>query len=357
MKRDDMYDAVTNIDDDIIEEAKILPRRRKAGLPRYWKQITCAAAAVVLVCVIAVALLSTVRMGSSASDMSLLTEDYNESGGTNGIAAEQDIADAGVNSYDYNSYDAKTAAGTTSSPQEANEDGSTDMPASGQKLVKTLNITAQTKDFDKCMQSITQKASELGGYVESSSMSGLSEQADRTASVTLRIPSGSLDDMTGIFSDILTITYSSETTKDVTLDYVDTESRLKALRTEQDALLRLLEEADKLSDVMTLQSQLTNVRYQIESYESRMRTMENKVSYATVKMSIYETDKVKKVDKSFTGEVKSRFMNSIDSIINAARSFAIWFIGSLPYIVIIAIVVIIVLLIIRKIRRKKYLSN
>lgn len=63
------------------------------------------------------------------------------------------------------------------------------------------------------------------------------------------------------------MTYDSKTTEDVTLEYVDTESHLKALKTEEETLLALLEKAEKLSDVFEIQEELTNVRYQIESYE------------------------------------------------------------------------------------------
>ena len=68
----------------------------------------------------------------------------------------------------------------------------------------------------------------------------------------------------------------------MTLQYVDTESRLYRVRTEQESLLRLMEQAEQLEDVIAVQGRLTEVNYEIQSYESRLRAMDNQVTYSTL---------------------------------------------------------------------------
>ena len=68
--------------------------------------------------------------------------------------------------------------------------------------------------------------------------------------------------------------------------YVDMQSHVKALRTEQNTLLELIEKADKLKDIIALQSQLTQVRYEIESYESQLRMYDNRVNYSTLNLTV-----------------------------------------------------------------------
>ena len=84
------------------------------------------------------------------------------------------------------------------------------------------------------------------------------------------------------------ITYRQENVEDVTLDYVDVESRKKMLETEQQRLLELLETAESLDDILTIESRLTEVQYELDSKESQLRTYDNQIDYSTVYLDINE---------------------------------------------------------------------
>ena len=75
------------------------------------------------------------------------------------------------------------------------------------------------------------------------------EEKNRSADLTIRIPAEKLDELTEEIQAGASVTGIRENTEDVTLQYVDTESRLSALRTEQESLLRLMEQAEQLEDV------------------------------------------------------------------------------------------------------------
>ena len=62
-----------------------------------------------------------------------------------------------------------------------------------------------------------------------------------------------------------TVTYTNKSSEDITLDYVDVESRIEALEVEQERLLALLESAQDLESVIQLESRLSEVRYQLET--------------------------------------------------------------------------------------------
>ena len=53
---------------------------------------------------------------------------------------------------------------------------------------------------------------------------------------------------------------------DVTLRYVDVDSHKKALETEQERLLALLEKAENVEDIITIENRLSDVRYELENY-------------------------------------------------------------------------------------------
>ena len=78
----------------------------------------------------------------------------------------------------------------------------------------------------------------------------------------------------------------NESTENVTLQYVSTESRVKALEVEQERLLELLAKAETMEDILTIESRLTDVRYELESVTSQLRVLSNQVDYATIHLYI-----------------------------------------------------------------------
>ena len=139
------------------------------------------------------------------------------------------------------SYDAP-AAGL----QEANQDSSSLIGSvPGRKIIKNADMNVETRTFDEFIAYVNKALGELGGYIQSSSLNGsrYGREDLRYASITLRVPAEKLESFLSMIEGEGNVTYRNIYTDDVTLSYVDTESHLKALRTEQETLLGLLEKA------------------------------------------------------------------------------------------------------------------
>ena len=95
--------------------------------------------------------------------------------------------------------------------------------------------------------------------------------------MTARIPAKRLDEFVQRVGEQSNITNKEERVEDVTLQYVDLESRKKALATEQDRLLELLEKAESVEDIISIEARLSDVRYELESMESQLRTLNNQI--------------------------------------------------------------------------------
>ncbi len=97
---------------------------------------------------------------------------------------------------------------------------------------------------------------------------------------------------------------------------MDLESHKKALVTEQDRLLELMEQAETVEDIITIEGRLSEVRYQIESMESQLRTYDNKVDYSTVYLYINEVRRYSPSEEAGVGErIKSGFLKSLDGVV------------------------------------------
>ena len=227
---------------------------------------------------------------------------------------------------------------------------------SSRKLIRTFDLDAETTDFDNLVAQLQQETQNLGGYVESSYVNGNSYYTEysRYASLTLRIPKDKTDDFLGTVGELANVTSKSENVEDVTLTYTDLKSHVEALQAEQAQLMKLMEQAETVEDTMSIQSRLTDVRYELESYMSQLKVYDNQVDYDTVNISIQEVK-----NETPTGELSigqkmlNGLENSLRAIAESAKNLCIWFVASIPYFVILFVVIFAVVSIIKKIRKKK----
>ena len=228
---------------------------------------------------------------------------------------------------------------TASSGENANLTGA----AAGRKIIKNGDLSIQTKEFDDFITNLNGTILAMGGYVESSRINGNSYSRSssnmRSANITVRIPAENLDVFCDQVSDLGNVTYKNLYTRDVTLTYVDLESHVKALRTEQQTLMDLLEKAQSIEDIITIQSRLSNVLYEIESYESTLRTFDDQIAYSSVTLSIQEVQRETAVEKETASEeIARRFKENWEDVKEGATRFGINFVSDLPIIIVWAII-------------------
>lgn len=230
-----------------------------------------------------------------------------------------------------------------------------------QKIIWTVDMEVETLEFDSFLSNLEQEVQRFGGYLESSSVSGSSIQytSNRYGTVTVRIPSAQLDAFLDQVGKIGTVTYTNKSSEDITLDYVDVESRIEALEVEQERLLALLESAQDLESVIQLESRLSEVRYQLENYRSTQNRYDSLIDYSTVSLSIQEVQRVTTVhDQSVGQRIAAGWSDTLYRLKNGCVDFFVWFVVNLPYLLIWAVlagVVVWLCLRHRKKRRKKAL--
>lgn len=255
-------------------------------------------------------------------------------------------------------YDAPAEGAPEFGRTETGSASATALPAD-RKLIRTIRMDAETEDLTALLDSLTARIAELGGYVETKEQyngSAYSGYRRRNLSVTVRIPADKADEFVAQVGKNANVVSSSETVEDVTLQYVDTESQVKALETEQERLMELLAQAESLDDILLIEGRLTDVRYELERYASYLRTLENQISYATVYIDITEvTEYTPVVEEEPTAweRIVRGFGRSIRNIGKGVKEFFIGIIIISPYLVILGLIIAIPLLIVFRGRGKK----
>lgn len=238
----------------------------------------------------------------------------------------------------------------TASPDAGVEDG--------RKLIETVKLEVETREFGEMMSALETQVQNLGGYIESMDSYNGSSYSDsdgrKNASLTIRLPSTETDNFLETVAEAGNIVRRNDTVEDVTLSYVDMEGRRDTLRTEQSRLLAFLDKAETLEDIITLEERLSEVRYQLESMESKLRTMDNLIEYSTVIINISEVQELTPVENPTAWErITNGFADSVGSIVHGVQELLIWILVRIPYLAIWGILIAVVVRLIRKHSKKK----
>jgi len=226
------------------------------------------------------------------------------------------------------------------------------------KLIRNINVCLETEKFEPVKANIKKNIETLGGYIENSSeyLGGYYSNSNRNAYITARIPADTTDQFLNTsFSDAF-ITSMDENTEDVSLRYSDLQTKLKTLEAERDRLMELIKEAEDVDSIIALEARLSEIRYELESIQSNLKSYDNRVSYSTVWISINEVKRVEaSVKASFGERVASGFRSSSEALFEGIQDFAVWFISNILSIILVAgIGTGLVLLIIKIFKKRMY---
>lgn len=256
---------------------------------------------------------------------------------TNAPMAAESAMDAYAD-YDYSYERAEEAAAMKEQPAS---NGST-LPA-GRKWIITGNMETETDDLDAALSAIREKITALGGYIENQNSyngSTYNGRRYRNSNLTVRIPADRLDAFTDAVQGCVNVVSSSRDAQDVTLTYVDTESRIAALRTEQSRLMELLAQADNMSDLLEIEARLTDVNYELERYSSKLRTLDNQIDYATISLFISEVKEYTPVEEpGFFQRIRQGFTSNLQDLWETLQDLAVFVITNIPALILWGLVI------------------
>lgn len=222
------------------------------------------------------------------------------------------------------------------------------------KIIKTANMSAETKNFDEFLSTVENYLREKGGYIENKETNNNSDFSGRKCYLTIRIPEAELDGLMKKIGENATVTYEIIIANDVTDSYNDSQRQIEVLETEQERLLELLKKAESLDDILEIESRLTQIRYELSSYEQQLEEYDNSVSYSAISLNISEVERetVAKTDSFFT-KVSEGFMTSISDIGNGFADIAVGFLSIIPYLVLISVILLVAYFIVKAIIKRK----
>jgi hypothetical protein len=153
------------------------------------------------------------------------------------------------------------------------------------RIVRSADVALETpnRSFDRTLQSISDIATSLGGYV---SQSDINEGSQKSATVLLRVPSGRFQEALDHLKQLSSVKSYSTKGEDVSKQYVDLQARLNSLRAQSAAMTRLLDKATSVSDILTVQQQLGQLQQQIEESQAEISYLDQSTTFASLAVTL-----------------------------------------------------------------------
>ncbi len=148
-------------------------------------------------------------------------------------------------------------------------------------IVRTGSIIIEVAKIDDALLQVRTAIAGLGGYVSDSDQANQGDQV--AASITYRVPVARWQDALDAVGKIATKVDSSKTNAvEITGQVLDLGARIDNLRTTETALQAIMSRATKISDVLDVESKLSDVQGQIEQLSTQQAHLKDQASLATL---------------------------------------------------------------------------
>jgi Domain of unknown function (DUF4349) len=156
-------------------------------------------------------------------------------------------------------------------------------------VIRTAQLTVEVSaDMESALAQARQIATRGGGYVSASNthVEKVNDQDRMVADLTLQVRSDAADSTLSDLRGLGKVTSETSGSQDITEEYVDLTSNLRNLQASETAILKLMDKASQIQDVLALQRELTNVRGQIERIQGRKTYLERRSDMATITLAL-----------------------------------------------------------------------
>lgn len=316
-----------------------LSQRDRNRVPSTQRRLAAvAAAAVALVAIAAVIGWSGATNRETASTVG---DRSARSGGSNGVA-ESSTADPGAVATTVAADRGAATSADEASATEAQAGEGTDEASFGTgqvpgapaeaKIIRTgdLQVELREGEFDAATVRLTTIATNAGGFVSSSETSALDDRP--RGSLTLRVPAERFDEVVGLVGEVGDVTAVTTSSQDVTGEYTDVASRLKALMAEREQINLVLARAESIPDILSVRDRLSFVQGEIETLQGRQQVLDDQTSLSTLTVSLSEaadpgavtTPAERSGFAKFRTDVTDRFTDGARAIALGMASMAPW---------------------------------
>jgi hypothetical protein len=194
----------------------------------------------------------------------------------------------------------------------------------GEKILKTGNVSLETNTFDSIVDELRFAAVNSGGFVENANIYdrnydyyNRAGNRSRVCSMTLRVPREQFDSVLALVSGLGKLMSSDQSSEDVTAQYYDTARRLETKKVEEERVLEMIAQATEIDDLLALEERLGLIRTDIELYQTQLLNIDRMAAYSTINVTLTEvlTEEYIIVSDDLGGRLQLAFMRGINNTV------------------------------------------
>ena len=225
-------------------------------------------------------------------------------------------------------------AGAASADGQAQTDDSTQRQTE-REIIRTGMVELRVEDFDATRAHLRQRVQAMGGYVGGSGETRHSQDDTNWSSgyLVVRVPAERFSNMLSVAREQGVVRSEETSTEDVTDRLVDLEARMTNLEERRTRLRSFYDRANSTEELLRVEERLSDVQGEIERLEAERRSLENQVSYATLRIELSErpeTGPSATTDRS----LGSAFFDSVATLVDLGQWSVLFLAGTVPYLVV-----------------------
>jgi len=227
---------------------------------------------------------------------------------------------------------AKEESAANSLYEKPNSPAENDSKVIEQKIIKTGDIKFETNDLGATYNQMITAVKKHNAIIQNDTEGN--EYGSVFRKLIVRVPSKNFDAFLSDISKGVSYFDNKEiSSQDVTEEYIDIDARLKAKKVLEARYLELLKKANKVSEMLEIEAQLSAIREEIEAKEGQLRYMQSQISMSTLTIEFYKTVAN---EGGATISYGSKIWNAITSGFNSISSFFIGLLSIWPFLIILA---------------------
>lgn len=199
-----------------------------------------------------------------------------------------------------------------------------------QKIIKEGNLRFESNDLNATYTQIQNAAKSYKATIQNDT-----EGKDYTSifrRLIIRVPSKDFDlFLKDISKGVAYFDNKEISSQDVTAEYIDIDARLKAKKVLENRYLELLKKANKVSEILEIEQQLSAIREEIEAKEGQLNYLQNRVSFSTITIEFYKSVAN---ESGITVSYGMKIWTAIKSGFNSISSLFINLLSIWPFIII-----------------------
>lgn len=182
-------------------------------------------------------------------------------------------------------------AGSLIQPSAAGAPATLPSPGGGfqQSVVRTASVSVRVPrgHFADAWSQAVGVAGRFGGLVSNSTAQTVNGRLD-SGSLTIRVPSTSLDPALAALGSLGTVSSQSTTSQDESGQVASNAAQLTALQAEETQYLQLLPQAKSTADILAIEQPLAAVTQQIQTLQASQSYLQNQVAMASIQATLSE---------------------------------------------------------------------